>query len=162
MSQLADLAAFDEFSRHAHNMILVPRRWASLSAGPAAALTWLAFPFVDASRVQIPSAPGVYAFLIAPGAAGDLNASYLMYIGKTDRTLRERFAEYLREASSDRIRPKLLRILPLYPDHLIFACAVLPPQVSPKDVEAALLEAFLPPGNDQVPAAVQRPRKAFG
>jgi hypothetical protein len=84
-----------------------------------------------------------------------------MYIGETGRTLRERFAEYLVEARSDKIRPKLLRILPLYPDHLVFACAPLPANIAPKDVESALIEALLPPGNDDVPATVRRPRKAF-
>jgi hypothetical protein len=82
-------------------------------------------------------------------------------VGETERTLHDRFAEYLIEAKSDKIRPKLLRILPLYPDHLMFACAPIPAGVAPKNIESALLEAFLPPGNDQVPATVRRPRKAF-
>lgn len=158
MTQFADLEASGEMMMHSHKMIMVPRLWSALSIP---SLSWTAYPFRDASQSQVPAQPGVYAFLIAPNAAGNLNVSYLMYIGETDRTLRERFKEYLRESRGDRIRPKLLRILPLYPDHLFFACAPLPSDVSPRDVEAALLEAFLPPGNDQVPASVRRARKAF-
>lgn len=158
MTQFADLAALDEMMRHSHKIIMIPRLWSALTTP---SLSWTAYPFKDASQSQVPAQPGVYAFLILPNAAGDLNVSHLMYIGKTDRTLRERFGEYLREARSDRIRPKLLRILPLYPDHLFFACAPLPSHVSPLDVEVALLEAFLPPCNDQVPASVRRARKAF-
>lgn len=159
MSQYTDLLAVDEMTRHSHQMIMVPRRWSSLSV--QATLSWSVFPFNDGSRSLIPDQQGVYAFLIVPGVAGDLNASYLMYIGETGRTLRERFGEYLVEARSDKIRPKLLRILPLYPDHLVFACAPLPASIAPKDVESALIEALLPPGNDEVPATVRRPRKAF-
>ena len=162
MSQYTDLAASDEMGRHTHQMIMVPRFWSACVVGTGAApLSWSVFPFENTSRELIPDTHGVYAFLIAPRVGGDLNVSYLMYIGQTERTLRERFADYLLEAKSDRIRPKLLRILPLYPDHLLFACAPLSDDVSPKDVEAGLLEAFLPPGNDQIPATVSRARKAF-
>ena len=161
MTQYTDLAGSDEMMRHSHQMIMVPRLWSLFPAGPPFTLSWSVFPFNDGSRGQIPDEPGVYAFLIAPRLGGDLNVSYLMYVGETERTLRERFREYLIEAGSDRVRPKLLRILPLYPDHLLFACAPLPTHIAAKDVEAALLEAFLPPGNDQVPATVRRSRKAF-
>ncbi len=138
---------------------MVPRLWSSLSL--AQTLSWSLFPFNDSSRSSIPDQQGVYAFLILPVIAGNLNVSYLMYIGETERTLRDRFGEYLLEARSDKIRPKLLRILPLYPDHLVFACAPLPLGIVPRDLESALIEAFLPPGNDDVPATVRRPRKAF-
>lgn len=160
MSQQIDLAASDELMRHSHTMILMPRLWSSFTAGSTTTLSWTALPFRDSFRSQVPDEPGVYAFLIVPGT-GNLHVSYLMYIGRTSRTLRKRFAEYLHEARSRAIRPKLLRILPLYPDHLLFACAPLPSNVVAKDVESALLEAFMPPGNDQVPASVSRPRKAF-
>jgi hypothetical protein len=161
VTQYADLEAVDEFMRHSHMMIMVPRLWSSFSAGKAPPLSWVMFPFKDSYQRNIPAKPGVYAFLIAPNTAGDLHVSYLMYVGETDRTLRGRFGEYLREARSEKIRPKLLRILPLYPDHLFFACCPLPIDVAPRAVEAALLQAFLPPGNDQVPASVRRPKRAF-
>jgi hypothetical protein len=159
VSQYTDLLAVDEMMRHSHEMIMLPRLWSSLSLQQT--LSWSTFQFNDSSRSLIPDQQGVYAFLILPKIGGDLNVSYLMYIGETSRTLRERFGEYLLEARSDKIRPKLLRILPLYPDHLAFACAPLPTDIVPKDVESALISAFLPPGNDDVPATVRRPRKAF-
>ena len=146
---------------HHHTMIMVPAWWAAFSASATPPLAWSLFPFQDASRTQVPNAPGVYAFLIVPNIAGNLNVSYLMYIGKTDRPLRQRFGEYLFEAKSDRIRPNLLRILPRYPNHLVFACATTPAGTAPQDVEAALLRAFVPPCNDQLPATIQRAKKAF-
>lgn len=159
MSQYADLLAIDEMKRHAHEMVMVPRLWSLLTLGET--LSWEMFPFTESSRTLVPQEQGVYAFLVVPNIAGNLHVSYLMYIGETDRTLRERFGEYLLEAQSDKIRPKLLRILPLYPNHLMFACAKVSSTIVPKDVETALIEAFLPPGNDQLPASVRRTRRAF-
>ena len=115
VTQYTDLAGSDEMMRHSHQMIMVPRLWSLFPAGPPSTLSWSVFPFNDGSRGQIPDEPGVYAFLIAPRLGGDLNVSYLMYVGETERTLRERFREYLIEAGSDRVRPKLLRIPSLVP-----------------------------------------------
>lgn len=159
LSQNADLLAVGEMMLHSHEMVMVPRLWTSFSV--PIPLSWSLFPLVKSSRSKIPNQQGVYALLILPQIAGDLNVAYLMYIGETDRTLRARFAEYLGETRSDRIRPKLLRILPLYPSHLVFACATVPLGVVPKDIESKLIEAFLPPGNDDIPATVRRPRRAF-
>lgn len=159
LSQYTDLAASDEMMRHSHEMIMVPRLWSSCSL--PVNLSWSVYSFSENSRNQVPEQQGVYAFLILPAIAGNLSVAYLMYIGETDRTLRVRFGEYLLEARSNKIRPKLLRILPLYPDHLAFACATVPSGLVPKDVESALIEAFLPPGNDDIPATVRRPRRAF-
>ena len=159
MSQHTDLLQSDEMMRHTHHMVMVPSLWTGFSVFQS--LSWSVFPFSESSRNSVPDQQGVYAFLVVPGIAGDLNVSYLMYLGETERPLRVRFGEYLLEAQSDTIRPKLLRILPLYPDHLLFACAPLPSGVAPKDVETALITAFLPPGNDQLPATIRRGRKAF-
>jgi hypothetical protein len=159
LSQYTDLLASDEMMRHSHEMVMVPRLWSACSI--PLNLSWSLFAFSESSRNQIPEQQGIYAFLIVPAVAGNINVAYLMYIGETDRTLRVRFGEYLVEARSNRIRPKLLRILPLYPDHLVFACATVPAGVIPKDIETKLIEAFLPPGNDDIPATVRRPRRAF-
>jgi hypothetical protein len=85
-----------------------------------------------------------------------------MYIGKTDRTLWERFGEYMRERDSNAIRPKLLRLLPLYENDLFFMFA--PISTGPTIVgatEQVLISAFLPPCNDRLDAEVNRVRKAF-
>ena len=161
LSQYNDVAVGTEMVLHHHTMIMVPAWWSAFSAGTTPALTWSVFPFKDASRTKIPNVPGVYAFLVVPNIAGNLSVSYLMYIGKTDRPLRQRFGEYMLEAKSDRIRPNLLRILPRYPDHLVFACAETPAGIAPKNVETALLRAFVPPCNDQLPATILRAKKAF-
>ena len=153
--------AADQLKAHEQSIMLFVEGWKTYQQKTFDNAKWTTRIFRKETAKHIPEKPGVYAFLILPNAAGDLNVSYLMYVGETDRTLRERFREYLREARSDKIRPKLLRVLPLYPDHLFFACCPLPIDVAPTAVEAALLQAFLPPGNDQVPASVRRPKRAF-
>lgn len=148
-----------EFGPHQHRMFLVPRLWDEYPA--TTPLNWSSYPFGAGSKPLVPDLPGVYAFLIVPGIAGNLNVSYLMYVGKTDRPLRQRFAEYLLEATSDQVRPKLVTTLALYPKHCHFACAPVPAGVDPEAVEAELLAAYVPPGNDRLPAKVSRIVKAF-
>lgn len=158
MSQYNDLINLDAINRYGHRFVLWPHRWANLQL--ACNLDWKVVPFSEASEALLPLALGVYAFLIRPQLAS-LDLTYLMYVGKTDRTFRERFREYLRERDSGQIRPKLLKILPQYPDHLFFAYAEVPAGHSAKDVETVLLRAFVPPGNDQLDAEFMRADKAF-
>ena len=158
MSQENDLITLTAITRFGHRFVLWPDRWNALQLGYP--LDWKIVPFSEASASQLPEEFGVYAFLIQPQIA-NLSLTYLMYVGKTDRTFRDRFREYLRERDSGQIRPKLLKILPQYPNHLFFAYAVVPTGYSPAAVETALLHAFVPPGNDQLDAEFSRADKAF-
>lgn len=120
-------------------------------------LVWKAFPFSSDSINSIPDEPGVYAFCVEPSIFNDFKPCYLMYIGETSRTLRQRFREYLREASnSDAGRGKIYMTLNLYEDHLYFYCAPLQTGIEPKDVEKELLQTFIPPNNDKLPVEVGR------
>jgi len=158
LSQENDLITLMAITQFGHRFVLWPHRWNTLQLD--CTLDWKLVPFSEASAEQLPDEFGVYAFLIQPQIAS-LNLTYLMYVGKTDRTFRERFREYLRERDSGKIRPKLLKILPQYPDHLFFAYAAAPSGYSPADLETALLHAFVPPGNDQLDAEFTRADKAF-
>jgi hypothetical protein len=159
MPQLNDMIDGAAMTIHKHEVILWPHLWLSLQLLPA--LTWTVVPFSPQSSQSIFQEPGVYAFLVRPQTQFLLETSYLMYVGMTDRPLRRRFREYIRERDSGRIRPKLLRILPLYGEHLFFAFARVPTGHTPGGIEAQLLSAFVPPGNDQINAHVNRIRKAF-
>jgi hypothetical protein len=142
-----------------HEFILWPERWINLNL--PIQLDWTLVPFEPGSRQSIAQLPGVYAFLIRPQTISALQLSYLMYVGMTDRTLRERFGEYLTESQSDRIRPKLLRVLPLFPGHLFFAFAPVPAEHSAEEIETSLIDAFVPPCNDDIDATLKRVKKAF-
>jgi hypothetical protein len=137
---------------HKQTLLLWPERWRAFTV---TCPDWDVYPYDVRIAKDIPSEKGVYAFLIQPRIAGNLNASYLMYIGQTGRTLRERFREYLLEAASPKGRPKIRMLLNLYKDYLYFACAVVGPETSPGELESELLNAFMPPMNDELPVEVR-------
>ena len=144
---------------HEHRILLWPRRWklydTSLTIG------WSAVPFRPASKSSVPDAPGVYAFLIQPGIAANLEASYVMYVGMTDHSLRQRFAQYLIESKSPTGRPKVFMLLSLYRPYVRFFCSTVVPPNSPAAIENELLQAFIPPANERYPASITRVIKAF-
>jgi excinuclease UvrABC nuclease subunit len=157
MPQRVDLIKEAKF--HTHKLILWPARWQAYKC--RASLRWQVFPFDESIANQIPDQPGVYAFCIQPNVA-DLDASYVMYIGKTERSLRTRFREYLREAQSPSGRPRLTdMLLNPYRSFLYFICAVLNPQTIPGEIEEDLLDTFMPPMNTELPAEVRQIVNAF-
>ena len=67
---------------------------------------------------------------------------FLVDFGKTERTLRERYCEYLREAITIKGRPKILRLLNGWNDHLEFCYT----QLENRDIKALeqrLIDAFI-------------------
>ena len=145
---------------HKYEFILWPQRWQQYN--PHINCNWSTYPFCQDSVEKIPDEPGVYAFLIQPHIANELDASYLMYVGKTSRSLKQRFQEYFREAkNSKRGRPKIIMLLQSYAGYLHFSCAVVNQPDEPEQLENELLKAFLPPANDRFPAEVSRVIQAF-
>lgn len=141
---------------HEQKFMLWPRNWTEHD--PAVNLSWDVFPFRLDAQGGIPNEPGVYAFLIQPGIAPNLNASYLAYVGKTERSLRTRFGEYLREVVDPAGRPKIQMWLQTYESYVYFTCAKL---ASPVDVERKLIDALMPPANSDFSAEVGRVLRAF-
>lgn len=82
-----------------------------------------------------------------------------MYVGKTN-SLHRRFGEYLNQEKRETGRPKIFRLLNVYPDHTWF-CFSLVSQTDLVNVEEALLAAYIPPANDQLPAEVSKVTGAF-
>ena len=97
-----------------------------------------------------------------PLIGGNLCGSYLLYVGKTGRSLRTRCREYLANAEADRERPKLLRMLRMFSstDYLRFCFAVVR-EADPGVIEASLLEATVPPACTVLPASVRPATDAF-
>jgi len=145
---------------HIVQLILWPCRWQQCHINLH--LNWQVFEFNPQTINAIPTEPGVYAFLIQPRLASNLDASYLMYIGKTDRPLRDRYQEYLQEIMKSTGRPKIAFTLSQYYGFIYFSCApVVNQPITPANVEDELLKAFMPPMNDQLPAEVRRIVNAF-
>lgn len=145
---------------HSHMLVLWPHRWAACD--PGLQLNWQHFEFRDDQADLVPDVPGVYAFTIEPRIAPAVPSIYLMYIGQTTRqTLRVRFRQYLQEAKSASGRPRVTLLLSTYTGYLHFYCARPATELTPAEVEERLLNAYLPPVNDQFPAEVRRVLRAF-
>ncbi len=128
---------------------------------PGASHSWISVKADDAAKTVIPDVPGVYTFVVRPDVAGH-SCEYLMYVGKAEKqSLRKRFMQYLREQSRDKGRVPIQDIFRTFPEHLHFCYVTL---VNPKiisNLEKQLLEAFVPPCNQQLPGELQRARAAF-
>ena len=143
-----------------YRFFLSPALWDQYR-GPRS-LEWECAPFRRPSLETIPEAPGVYAFCVRPSIGGNLCGSYLLYIGKTVRSLRIRCREYLAKADADRERPKVQRMLRLYyrTNYLYFCFAVVP-EGDPASLESLLQEATVPPACTDYPASVRPAVNAF-
>ena len=150
----------DELRRYEYSFRLSPTLWDRYS-GPDD-LEWECAPFGGCNLEAIPEAPGVYAFCVRPSIGGNLCGSYLLYVGKTDRSLRTRCREYLAGAEADRERPKLLRMLRLfYGTKYLYFCFAVVPDDDPASIEDLLLEATVPPACTTLPASVRSAVDAF-
>ena len=149
----------DGLIAHRYAFFLVPEKWETYNLSDP--FNWEMHPFQPDQAENIPSEPGIYSFVIQPGIASHPRCSYLMYIGKTKRTLRERFREYFRERDNPAGRPKIVRLLNKYHGYLHFCCLAIAKKERIGEIEDALINAFLPPCNDQFPAEVRRVIGAF-
>ncbi len=149
----------DQLKAHQYKFSLWPRAWAAYNLPDP--FKWEIYPFQQDQIDNIPSQPGIYSFVIQPGIASHSNCSYLVYIGRTERTLRVRFREYLREQNKREGRPKIVRLLNKYQDYLYFCCSVIAETERITEIEEALINAFLPPCNDQFSAEMSRVIGAF-
>ena len=129
---------------HDYTFFLWPRQWTNYNlSGP---FNWEIHPFQQDKADKIPIEPGIYSFIIQPGIADHAHCSYLMYMGMTERSLRERFKEYFREKRNiERGRPKILKLLHVYQDYLHFCCSAITETEGIEDIENALLKVFVMP-----------------
>lgn len=154
-----DLAMNIDARGHRHMILLWPKLWQQWN--PSVALKWRGRPFSPSSRTSIPNSPGVYAFVIEPGVTPGLTISVLMYVGKSDRPLRQRFGEYLQEMNNPTGRPAINTMLRMYDGYVQFYCATVAAPAKPKDVEDHLIETLVPVMNKEYPASIRRIVGAF-
>lgn len=157
MSVVDIIAEQDEAKAHTHQFILWTKKWSEYQN--IHDLNWRMCPFKDEERANIPTESGIYTFLIRPEIASHPACSFLMYVGKT-KSLHRRFGEYLSERNQATGRPKIVRLLNKYGDYLWFCFTVLPEDAI-ADQERALINAYIPPFNDQYPAEIKAIRGAF-
>lgn len=157
---VADIIAEQDYVKaHSCTFCLLPQEWEAFNLPDA--FDWEIHPFQQEQVEHIPSEPGIYSFVIQPRIAGYPACSYLMYIGKTRRTLRVRFSEYLREQRNPAGRSNILRLLHKYRGYLHFCSTVIPETERIHEIEDALITSFVPPCNEQLPSGVRRVRGVF-
>jgi hypothetical protein len=147
----------DEYKAYCQEFTLWPRKWQEYD--DSWNLTWHIHRLNSNERLNIPSKAGIYTLLVQPGVADHPACSYLMYIGKT-KSLRRRFGEYLNQEKKETGRPKIFRLLHKYSEHVWFCFSIVAEQEL-TEIEEALLTAFIPPANDQLPAQINRVTGAF-
>ena len=84
-----------------------------------------------------------------------------MYIGKAESTLHERFRRYFYEQDNPIGRPKILELLNRYEGYVHFCCSTIEKKELISEIEEALITAYLPPCNTNLPAEIRRIAGAF-
>ena len=152
------IAEQDEARAHEYSFCLWPRLWQQYAENSGYIFNWEERKFLASEANNVPEGPGLYTFVIQPSIANHPANSYLMYVGKTKRTLRQRFKEYLREMQRESGRPKIVRLLNKYADNTVFCySSVQESAATLSQMEKALMGALIPPCNkEQLPAKVRR------
>lgn len=111
--------------------------------------------------VDLTKEAGIYTLIVQPGIASHTACSYLMYVGQTNN-LHRRFLNYLRTEKKTRKRPNVFRLLNIYDDHIWF-CFIKVAFGKLDDYENALMNAYIPPINDEnrLPAEIRALSGAF-
>ena len=140
-----------------HHMVLYPRAWESYSF--PLKLAWGVVPFRADHIIDVPdNQKGVYSFVVEPGIADHPKCAYLLYIGQTTRSFRVRFQEYLRDeaAGIDGRRAHVSGMLCKWKGYLSFCFAHVDDDSDIEAVEDALLSAYLPPANIELPGKLRQ------
>jgi hypothetical protein len=136
-------------------IVLLPRRWDNFPN--RVPLNWRIVKFDENELGNIPDDQrGVYTFVVIPGIANHISCSYLFYVGKTERTFRARYQDYLRGQRTGKIEKHKYRMLLQWRNHLWFCYAAIEDVDLIKQVEDDLIEAYIPPFNKQYPTKFLR------
>jgi excinuclease UvrABC nuclease subunit len=153
VNDLAD--QIDEVKIHTYHFTLWPRQWQGYTQSHG----WDREKLERAKTNQIPESPGIYTLILQPGIAGHPSCSYLMYVGRTV-SLRRRFREYLSRESLDIGRPRIFYFLKRYKGYIFFCYTVVTDDILP-DMEKKLVDAYVPPLNQQYRGEIGRAMGAF-
>ncbi len=147
---------------HVRKFLLYPAYWKSSSHSITTHLAWKRVKFNKQNLGKVPARKGVYCFVVVPYFREFFEARYLFYVGKTTRTLQDRFEEYLSEqAGSGKPRKKVFEMLRLYSEHLYFYYASVESNGSIAECETKLIDTFVPHVNTEIPKAKIKPELKY-
>lgn len=128
---------------------------------------WSFVPFHQDRVDDMPSEPGLYAFVVSCDHPKLPVHAYVLYVGQSGHgdsqsNLRKRFQQYLREQNVGTSRAAVERMLVEFAEDLKFYFACMPAAKSRlKEIESRLLSAIIPPVNqNDFEAEVSVARKA--
>lgn len=144
--------ALEELDKRTLRCAPYPQRWKRFSSTHK--LVWQSITFSKANRRHVPKEPGIYCFVVGHTLKSLPPVGYPLYAGvvgtskkKTgDRTLRDRFGEYMRERDNPRGRLHVRKFLRVFDGELVFFYA--PWRVKPANLlktEKLLNDALMPP-----------------
>jgi hypothetical protein len=143
---------------HTRKFLLYPPYWKETNNHISTPLNWKSIPFDVLNHHSVPKESGLYCFVLIPSYQNFLESKYVMYIGKTNRTLHERFKEYLSEqAGKGKPRYKIEEMLNLYQGHLFFYYCPISDKKHVDSFEEKLINAFVPFINTSIPNAKLKP-----
>ena len=129
------------------SMILSPTRWSNYN-NPTP-LNWQRIKFVQENLDRVPDdAFGIYTFIVDAGVANHPHCSYLLYLGKAEKqSLRDRIRQYFYEPNNPKGRGPIQDMILNWHTHLYVCFARVENTSTIDDLENSLLEAFIPPMN---------------
>lgn len=144
---------------HIWDFLLFPEHWIDPANNITTILNWNEIPFERAQLGNVPNnEKGVYCFVVKPKFNQFFETRYLFYVGKTTRSFRVRFREYLRDSEGKgKPRPKVFTMLKLWKNYLHFYYAHLPNDTAISQNEVKLLNSFVPKVNTDIPKAKIKP-----
>lgn len=150
------VTAQDKNKNFEYCLPLIPSSWEYLNDLPD--FQWISVRFNEDNLENIPDQPGIYSFVINPRYTNHPHR-FLGYIGSTERTLNQRYREYLKEKNNPKGRPKILRLLNKWDGYIDFCYITELEEII--DVESRLNDAFQPPYNSDFSGEVNRIQNAF-
>jgi len=143
---------------HIRKFLLLPEFWRNSDNQIDNKLQWKSIKFNVNNVTKIPEEKGIYCFIVRPNYPNFFTTTYLFYVGKTTRTLRKRYKEYLEDQKGKgKPRPKVFEMLELYKNDLYFYYTTIKLNDRIDNCEVNILNTFVPHINTSIPKAKFNP-----
>ena len=140
--------------QHVKKFLLFPDFWSEPVNQLPISLIWCCEKFNKTNLSKIPESTGIYAFVLIPEYNNFIKTKYLFYTGKTNRTLRKRYKDYLNEKEGKgKPRKKVHKMLNQYNGQLYFYYSKITNPLDVNKCEECMINTFVPHVNTQIPKA---------
>lgn len=157
-----DFVEEGDYLLHIKKFFLHPKSWDDPANQMPVALKWKKIKFTKKNRIKIPKQSGIYAFVLIPKYDNFFETKYLFYAGKTNRTLNDRFGEYLREKEGKgKPRKKVFKMFKQYDGYLYFFFSEISNTSDVNLCEDLLINTFVPHINVQIAKAKIKPELKY-